>query len=113
MTRSRLRRDMPTPCACASRSMHHERAMIRLVSSIRIAAVLLLVAAPPASLHAQRANALTAGVTRPVVARTASTGAQRPEITAASVGPDPHVATGAIIGAGVGAALGIWMAVAT
>jgi hypothetical protein len=71
----------------------------------RFVVALVVATAPMASVHAQRATALTAAVTRPVATRVSFGSSTATEVSAASR-QDSKVAKGALIGAGVGAAIG-------
>jgi len=78
--------------------------------SVRLAAALVVTAAPIAQLPAQRATALAAGVTRPIAPRVGH-GLSAATATAAS-SQDTKVVKGAMIGAGIGAAIGLLVVVA-
>jgi hypothetical protein len=73
---------------------------------VQLLAALLVAAAPTVEAYAQRATALAAGVTRPVAPRVSFVGNSATEVTAAS-GQDSKVLKGALIGAGIGAAIGV------
>lgn len=77
----------------------------------QLVAAFLIAATPVATADAQRAASLAAGVTRPVAPRVGSFATTSTAVPVASE-QDRKVVKGALIGAGLGAAIGVWVVTA-